>query len=46
MTRARDGVVVFVPPIPVLDQTYTYLQRAGFRDLEDVLPGDDPERLP
>ena len=22
LTRARDGVVVFVPPIPILDETY------------------------
>ncbi len=36
LTRARDGVVVFVPPLPILDDTYAYLARAGFRDLDDV----------
>ena len=36
LTRARDGVVVFVPRLPVLDETYEYLARAGFRSLDDV----------
>ena len=36
LTRARDGVVVFVPPLPVLDETFAYLAAAGFRDLDDV----------
>lgn len=36
LTRARDGVVVFVPPIPVLDETYRYLLDSGFRDTSDV----------
>ena len=37
LTRARDGVVVFVPAIPILDGTYEYLGHAGFRDLSDAL---------
>lgn len=31
LTRGRDGTVVFVPPIPVLDDTYAYLTASGFR---------------
>lgn len=38
LTRARDGVVVFVPPMSVLDETYQYLVDSGFRDLTDVSP--------
>lgn len=34
LTRGRDGTVVFVPPIPVLDETYEYLASAGFRGLD------------
>lgn len=34
LTRARDATVVFVPPIPVLNETFSYLLEAGFRDLE------------
>ena len=34
LTRARDGVVVFVPPLPVLHETYEYLLGAGFRSLD------------
>jgi hypothetical protein len=33
LTRARDATVVFVPPLPVLDETYEALSRAGFRQL-------------
>ncbi len=40
LTRARDGVVVFVPPIHILDETYEYLKEAGFRDLEDFNSGE------
>jgi hypothetical protein len=36
LTRGRDGVVVFVPPLPILDETYAYLVSSGFRDLGDV----------
>ena len=34
LTRARDGIVVFVPPISVMDETHDYLCAAGFRDTE------------
>ena len=37
LTRARDVTVVFVPPIPVLDETYAYLRSAGFRLLSDTV---------
>jgi hypothetical protein len=30
LTRARDAVVVFVPPLPEMDDTYQYLVAAGF----------------
>lgn len=39
LTRARDGVVVFVPPMSILDETYEYLVASGFRDLADISPG-------
>jgi hypothetical protein len=29
LTRARDVVVVFVPHLPALDETYAYLVNAG-----------------
>lgn len=34
LTRGRDGVVVFVPPIAALDTTFDALQAAGFRSLD------------
>ena len=34
LTRARDATVAFVPPIPILDETYEFLRSAGFRDLD------------
>ena len=34
LTRAREGTIVFVPPIPVLGETYQFLCDAGFRPLE------------
>ncbi len=34
LTRGRDGLVVFVPPDPVLDETETCLLAAGVRPLE------------
>jgi hypothetical protein len=37
LTRARDGTVVFVPPLPELDETFEYLKTCGFKEL-DVLP--------
>ena len=36
LTRGRDGTVVFVPPIPLLDETYGHLASAGFRPIEEV----------
>jgi hypothetical protein len=33
LTRARDATVVFVPPLPELDETFGYLVALGFRDL-------------
>jgi hypothetical protein len=33
LTRGRDTTVVFVPPIPVLDETFEHLLAAGFREL-------------
>lgn len=37
LTRARDVTAVFVPPIPVLDETYEYLRSSGFRLLSEVV---------
>jgi hypothetical protein len=34
LTRARDATVVFVPPIPLLDETYAAILAAGFRRLD------------
>lgn len=33
LTRGRDGTVVFVPPIPRLDETFAFLVRAGLIEL-------------
>ena len=33
LTRARDVTVVFVPLLPILDETYQYLVDSGMRDL-------------
>ena len=33
LTRGRDGVTVFIPPIPMLDETFDFLRRAGFTEL-------------
>ena len=33
LTRGRDGVVVFVPPMRELDETAAYLQENGFQVL-------------
>jgi schlafen family protein len=35
LTRGRDGTVVFAPPIPMLDETYSYLRAAGFRPITE-----------
>lgn len=34
LTRARDGTVVFVPPLLELNETFEYLKACGFRELE------------
>lgn len=34
LTRARDATVAFLPPLPELDETCTYLRDAGFRPLD------------
>ncbi len=34
LTRGRDGTVVFVPPLPLLDETHQYLVASGFRPLD------------
>ncbi len=34
LTRGRDATVVFVPPMRLLDETYTYLLKSGFRELD------------
>ena len=35
LTRGRDGTVVYVPPLEVLDETATYLESCGFRRLSE-----------
>jgi hypothetical protein len=34
LTRGRDASVVFVPPEQLLDETFDYLVKSGFRELE------------
>ncbi len=34
LTRGRDGTIAFVPPIPLLDETYQFLVEAGFRSVK------------
>lgn len=35
LTRGREGTIVFVPPDPLLDETWEHLLACGFRGLED-----------
>jgi hypothetical protein len=35
LTRGRDGTVIFIPPLPELDETCEYLQNSGFRRLDE-----------
>jgi hypothetical protein len=35
LTRGRDATVIFVPPIPELDETFAYLMDAGVVELRD-----------
>jgi len=39
LTRARDATVVFVPPLPELNETFDDLVLAGFRTLESQSGG-------
>lgn len=39
LTRARDATVVFVPPLPELNETFDYLVQTGFRTLESQSTG-------
>jgi hypothetical protein len=34
LTRGRDGVIIFVPPLKELDETWSFLMEAGFMLLE------------
>jgi hypothetical protein len=34
LTRGRDGTVVYVPKLTSLDQTYEFLLKCGFKDLQ------------
>ena len=33
LTRGRDATVVFVPPIPLMNETFAYLRDSGFRPI-------------
>ena len=37
LTRGRDGTVVFIPPLPELEETAGYLRACGFSSLEEKL---------
>jgi Schlafen group 3, DNA/RNA helicase domain len=39
LTGSRDATVVFVPPLPILDETYEHLRQCGFRLLSERLAG-------
>jgi hypothetical protein len=36
LTRARDGTVVFVPPLPALDETFEFVKSCGFKELTSL----------
>lgn len=36
LTRGRDGAIVFVPPLPILDATFERLLETGLRELDDA----------
>ncbi len=38
LTRARDATVVFIPPLPELNDTYAFLEESGFRPLQPDRP--------
>ena len=33
LTRGRDGVVIFIPPMDIMRETYAYLKKCGFNPL-------------
>lgn len=35
LTRGRDGTILFVPPDPLWDETWSYLLQRGFSELRD-----------
>jgi len=35
LSRGRDATVIFVPPVPELDETFAYLTDAGVIELRD-----------
>jgi hypothetical protein len=37
LTRGRDATVIFVPPMKLLDETYTHLRDVGIRDLGESI---------
>ena len=39
LTRGRDATVIFVPPIPDLDETFSYLTEAGVTDMAAAILG-------
>jgi DUF2075 family protein len=34
LTRGRDGTVIFIPPMPELNETSEYLTKSGFRPID------------
>ena len=42
LTRGRDATVVFVPPLPILDETANYLEASGFRSIDRIDCGAPP----
>jgi hypothetical protein len=36
LTRGRDGSVIFVPPLPELDETFAHLLQSGVRSLDQA----------
>ena len=43
LTRGRDAHIVFVPQLPALDETWSYLRSCGFRRLEPDPQEPDPQ---
>lgn len=36
LTRGRDGMIIFVPKLAILDETYEHLKQIGIRDLSNM----------